>query len=422
MALIIRNIRLIDPANNKDEVTSIGIENGRICKYGDIDTYEGAEVIDGTNLVAAPGFVDVHVHFRDPGQTHKECIHTGAMASVAGGYTSVVMMGNTVPTIDCADVLTDVLNRGAKEPLHIYSCVNATKGMKGEEAVDVAPLKKLGAVGVTDDGKPILNEGIFRIVCKRAAENDLPLSLHEENPEYISENGVNAGEAATGLGLTGSSRMAEISMIERDIDIAKETGVKLSIQHISTAEGVELVRKAKQKNLSVFAEATPHHFSLTDDSVRQYGTLAKMNPPLRKEEDMLAIRKGLADGTIDMIATDHAPHSAEEKNQPFAKAPSGIIGLETALPLAITNLVDTGVMDLSQLIRVMSVNPAKLYKLPSGDLSIGQNADIVIFDPSAEYIVPTTFNSRSTNSPFVGWKLKGKVRYTICDGKIVYRG
>lgn len=422
MELFIKNIRLIDPANNKDEVTNILVENGKICKYGDIGIIEGAEIIDGTNLVAAPGFVDVHVHFRDPGQTHKEDIHTGAMASVAGGYTSVVMMGNTVPTIDCAEVLTDVIERGKEEPLHIYSCVNATKGMKGEEVTDVASLKSIGAVGVTDDGKPILNEEVFRQVCRIAAENDLPLSLHEENPEYISENGVNAGEAAARLGITGSPRMAEISMIDRDIKIAREIGVKLSIQHISTAEGVELVRQAKQKNIDIYAEATPHHFSLTDDAVERYGTCAKMNPPLRKQEDMMAIRKGLADGTIDMIATDHAPHSVEEKNKPFVEAPSGIIGLETALPLAITNLVDTGLMDLSQLISVMSVNPAKLYKLSAGDLSVGQNADIVIFDPDAENIIPASFNSKSVNSPFIGWKLKGKVKYTICNGKVVYKG
>ena len=429
--MVIKNIRLIDPANKLDKICDIVIHGGKITQIREAgeasDTkewssvLEGNKVIDGNGLVAAPGFVDVHVHFRDPGQTHKEDIHTGALAAVAGGYTSVVMMANTVPTIDNAHVLSDVLERAKREPLHIYSCVNATKGMKGRDIVEIEPLIKMGAVGVTDDGKPILNEGIFRTVCMIASDFDVPLSLHEEDPQYIKENGVNSGTAAKKLGLTGSDRKAEISMIDRDIKIAERTCVKLSIQHISTKEGVELVRKAKKRGSSIYAEATPHHFSLTDDVVEKYGTLAKMNPPLRKKEDMLAIRKGLADGTIDMIATDHAPHSKEEKEKPFTQAPSGIIGLETALPLAITNLVNEKVLDLSKLVELMSLNPAKLYKLPAGSLSVGEPADIVIFDPDEDVVIKE-FKSKSSNSPFVGAHLKGKVRYTIVDGKIVYQG
>lgn len=424
--MIIKNIRLVDPANSMDKVCNIIIKDGLISSIEDegIDLDSSLSdnvVINGENLIAAPGFVDVHVHFRDPGQTYKEDIHTGAMASIAGGYTSVVMMANTVPTIDCREVLDDVLNRAQNEPLNIYTCVNATKGMQGREAVDVEPLINQGAVGVTDDGKPILDEEILRLACERAAKLDVPLSLHEENPEYIKENGVNSGEAAANLKLTGSDRQAEISMIERDIKIAEETGVRLSIQHISTKEGVELVRDAKKRGSSIYAEATPHHFSLTDDAVKVHGTLAKMNPPLRKEADKIAIREGLADGTIDMIATDHAPHSKEEKDKPFKEAPSGIIGLETALPLAISNLINEGVIDYPRLIELMSLNPAKLYKLKAGSLGIGDVADIVIFDPKADNHI-SEFKSKSSNSPFIGCSLKGKVLYTIVAGKIVYEG
>lgn len=421
MDLLIKNIRIIDPGIDLDEIGDILVRNGTINKLGTGISCENAEIIDGTGLTAMPGLVDAHVHFRDPGQTHKEDIHTGALASAAGGYTSVVMMANTVPTIDCPEVLQDVLERGSKENIHIYSAVNATKGMQGKEIIDYAPLKKMGAAIITDDGKPILDEELFREICKKAREINLPLSLHEEDPKYISENGVNSGSAAAELGLTGSDRMAEISIIDRDIKIAKEEKVTLCIQHISTKEGVELVRCAKKAGADIHAEATPHHFSITDDAVKIHGTLAKMNPPLRKHEDMIAVREGLADGTIDMIATDHAPHSVIEKSKPFKEAPSGIIGLETALPLAITNLVDTGYLSMIDLAKVLSLNAAKLYSLPAGTLSEGANADIVIFDANEEFTVGKTFASKSVNSPFIGSKLKGKIKYTICDGKIVFK-
>lgn len=422
MSIFIKNIRVIDPSCNRDEIADILIDNEKITRVAaGIDLQDKTcQVIDGAGLVAMPGLVDAHVHFRDPGQTYKEDIHTGALASAAGGYTSVVMMANTVPTIDRPEVLKDVLERGSKEDIHIYSAVNATKGMQGKEIVDYAPLKEMGAVMITDDGKPILDAKVFEEVCKKAKGFNLPLSLHEEDPKYISENGVNSGSAAEALGLTGSDREAETSIIDRDIKIASKTGVELCIQHISTKEGVELVRKAKKDGANIHAEATPHHFSLTDDAVAIHKTLAKMNPPLRKLEDMLAIREGLADGTIDMIATDHAPHSIEEKSKPFKDAPSGIIGLETALSLAITNLVGTDTLTLLELAKVMSLNVANLYNLAAGTLKEGANADIVIFDDKEEYTVPGTFASKSVNSPFIGTKLKGKIKYTICDGKIVY--
>lgn len=424
MKKIISNIRMINPKNHEDRICDIVINDGKIERISEACTEgkeEYADIIDGSGLVAGPGLVDVHVHFRDPGQTYKEDIHTGALSSVAGGYTSVVMMANTVPAIDSEEVLKDVLTRGGKEALHIYSCVNATIGMKGEEVCNYELLMENGAVGITDDGKPILDENVLRQAFVEAARLNLPISLHEENPKYISENGVNSGEAAKALGLTGSDRMAEISMIERDLQIAIETGVKLNIQHISTKEGVELVRKARRVNPDIHAEATPHHFTLTDDAVAKYGTLAKMNPPLRKEEDRAAIRAGLSDGTIDIIATDHAPHSKEEKAKDFKDAPSGIIGLETALSLAITNLIDTEIIGYIKLFELMSLNPAKLYNIDAGDLSVGKKADIVIFNPNEEYIVADEFYSKSNNSPFIGQKLKGKVKYTLVEGNTVYK-
>lgn len=431
MVKVIKNIRVINPSNDFDKICDVHIENGIIKAIEEVKVAESisscteasadisSDIIDGTGLIAAPGLVDVHVHFRDPGQTHKEDIHTGAMASIAGGYTSVVMMANTVPTIDNSDTLKYVLEKGDKEPLHIYSCVNATMGMKGEEVVDYDKLIKEGAVGITDDGKPILDEKVVRNVFVSAAKLNVPVSLHEEDPKYISENGVNSGKAANGIGLTGSDRMAEISIIERDLKIASEEGVKLNIQHISTKEGVELVRAAKLSNSNIHAEATPHHFSLNDEAVGRFGTLAKMNPPLRSEEDRLAIIKGLRDGTIDIIATDHAPHSAEEKSKEFKDAPSGIIGLETALSLGITNLVNQGELSISKLFELMSLNPARLYGIDAGELAVGKHADIVIIKPDEEYVVKT-FQSKSFNSPFIGMKLCGKVKYTICDGNIVY--
>lgn len=426
MIKLIKNGRLIDPENNIDKVCSICIADGKIAQISDGDevideaTINCDEVIDAKGMIVAPGLVDVHVHFRDPGQTHKEDIHTGALSAAAGGYTSVVMMANTVPSIDNVDVLKDVLNRGQKEAINIYACCNATYQMAGQKNCDYASLKSAGAIGITDDGKPIMDEDVLAECYKEAVALNLPVSLHEENPEYISENGVNSGEAANLLGLKGSDRMAEISMIERDVALACKMGVKLNIQHISTKEGVEIIRNARQTNDNVHAEATPHHFTLTDSAVATHGTYAKMNPPLRKEEDRQAIIKAIADGTIEIIATDHAPHSTSEKAQEFAKAPSGIIGLETALPLAVTNLVKEGYVDYATLIRAMSVNPSKLYEIEAGNLAEGKNADIVIFNPDESYTV-SEYKSKSVNTPFTGMTLYGKVKYTICAGEIAYK-
>lgn len=381
------------------------------------------ERLDAAGQIIAPGLVDVHVHFRDPGFTYKEDIMSGAAAAAKGGFTSVVLMANTKPSVDNRETLSYILEKGRKTGIHVYTCANVTMGMKGQEPVDMEALSRAGAVGFTDDGIPILDEKILREALRRAAKLHKPVSLHEEDPAYITNNGINAGTAAAYYGITGSPREAEISMVERDIRIALEEEADLSIQHISTKEAVELVRQAKTKSGHIFAEATPHHFTLTEDAAVEHGTLAKMNPPLREEEDRQAIIRGLQDGTIDMIATDHAPHSAEEKEKPVTEAPSGIIGLETALSLGIRELVAPGHLTMMKLLEKMSSAPAGLYQLDAGYLAEGGPADLVIFDKDAVWRVEKeNFASKASNSPFIGEKMPGVVTGTICGGKIVYRG
>ena len=378
------------------------------------------EVIDAAGLIAAPGLVDVHVHFRDPGFTAKEDIHTGAAAAAKGGYTSVVMMGNTDPRCDNIETLRYMQEKAAKEPIHIYVTCNATMGMKGEELTDIPALHKAGAVGVTDDGLPIMDHGILTQVFLKAAACGIPVSLHEEDPSLIENNGVNRGKASDHYGIGGSPSEAEYSLIKRDLKLASGTGVSVDIQHISTAEGVEAVRQARKDGVNVHAEATPHHFTLTDDAVITHGTNAKINPHLRSESDRMAIIKGLQDGAIDMIATDHAPHTTEEKALPITKAPSGIIGLETALGLGITELVKKGYLSMMDLLRVMTIGPAEVYKLDAGYIAEGGPADIVLIDPNAEWTVEDDFASKAHNTPFIGRKLTGKVIMTIASGRIVY--
>ncbi|GFI22599.1 dihydroorotase [Lachnospiraceae bacterium] len=426
--ILIKNGTVVDPANGIKKQASVLIKDGKIEKIIDescaLEEVNSCQIIDALGCIVAPGLVDVHVHFRDPGFSYKEDIKTGAKAALRGGFTSVVLMANTNPVVDNVETLTYVLQKGKETDLKIYTCATVTKGMAGEELTDMELLFGQGAVGFTDDGKPIMDATLTKSAFKKVAALKVPISLHEENPKFIQENGVNAGKIAEYYKIGGSSREAEISMIARDLQLALETNASLNIQHISTKEGVALVREAKRKAAeqgfdNIHAEATPHHFSLTQEAVLQYGTLAKMNPPLREEADRLAVIEGLKDGTIDIIATDHAPHSTEEKAKPITEAPSGIIGLETALALGITNLVDTGQLSVDTLIERMSTAPARLYHLMAGTLSEGASADLVIFDINASWTVKE-FASKSSNSPFVGQTLQGVVKYTIVDGKIVY--
>ncbi|MCR5503315.1 MAG: dihydroorotase [Lachnospiraceae bacterium] len=389
------------------------------------------EIIDASGLYIAPGLADTHVHFRDPGFTHKEDILTGAMAAAAGGFTEVIMMANTSPRIDNPAVLKEVLDKGKTTGIRVHACANVTLGMKGEKLTDLEGLKAAGALGFTDDGIPLMNEGIVKEAMRKAALLNVPLSFHEEDPSLIGNNGINRGKASAYFKVEGSPGEAEISLIKRDIGIAKEVQEEMSgksdgpvfvIQHISTKEGVELVREAKRSGLSIHAEATPHHFSLTEEAIIRHGSYAKMNPPLRTEEDRIAILEGLRDGTIDLIATDHAPHTKEEKDVPVTEAPSGITGLETSLSLAIRELIIPGILDYPELLCRMSLSPRKLYGLPGGRIEEGGAADLVLFDPEAEWeVTPEHLHSKSKNTPFLGEKLPGVVRMTICGGNIVYR-
>ena len=361
----------------------------------------------------------MHVHFRDPGLTYKEDILTGAAAAKAGGFTTVVAMANTKPPVDTVETLRGILEKGKATGIHVLSAANVTRGMKGQELTDMEALAQAGAAGFTDDGIPIKNGALLHEALLRAGRLGLPVSLHEEDPAFIADNGVNRGHVSRVLGIGGSPAIAEYSMVARDIAIAADTGCDLDIQHVSSAVTVDLIRRAKAAGIRVWAEVTPHHFTLTEDAVLTYGTLAKMNPPLRTAEDREALIEGLRDGTIDMIATDHAPHSAEEKQRALTSAPSGIIGLETALPLAVTELAGKGRLTYLELADRMSLAPARLYRLPGGRIQPGAPADLVIFDDREEFSVEG-FRSKASNSPFLGWKLKGRVKYTICGGEIVF--
>lgn len=426
--LYIKNGTLMDPKTGREEISDLLTKEGKIIRIGKELEKEAffqklpkqdLITIDAEGYIVAPGLVDIHSHFRDPGFTQKEDIFTGAASALRGGYTSVVLMANTNPPVDNSETLRYIVEKGKKTKLHLYTCATVTKEMKGQELTDMKNLKAQGAVGFTDDGKPILEEKLLQEAMIRCAELDVPISLHEEDPSYIKQNGINAGEVTKMLQLEGSDRMAEISLVKRDLEIALNTGASLNIQHISTKEAVELVREAKKRGNNIHAEATPHHFSLTEDAVRKYGTLAKVNPPLRTEEDRLAIIQGLADGTIDVIATDHAPHTAAEKSVDLVKAPSGMIGLETALALGITELVEKKYLSMMELLRKMTWNPAQMYHLDAGYLAEEGPADLVIFDPdSVQHFFQ--FASKSSNTPFAGKRCKSEIEYTISEGNIAY--
>ncbi len=420
--LLIKNGYVIDPQNNLEGKMDILVENGKIKEIASVINQENntCNIIDAAGYIVSSGLVDVHVHFRDPGFTYKEDIFSGAQAALRGGFTSVVLMANTKPAVDNEETLKYIMEKGRQTSLKVYTCAAVTKGLAGKELVDIKALRQSGAAGFTDDGIPIIDTALLDQAMRLVAECGVPISLHEENPALITNNGINRGKASAHFGIGGSPREAEYSLIARDLEIAMKTGVILNIQHISTKEGVALIREAKKRGKNIHAEATPHHFSLTEEAAITYGTLAKMNPPLREEEDRRAIIEGLRDGTIDIIATDHAPHSKEEKERPLTEAPSGIIGLETALPLALTNLVGKEGFSIADIITLMSCNPAKLYGLKAGTLSVGSAADIVIFD-ATQVRKAGNYVSKSQNSPFTGMDLTGVVKYTIVNGEIVYQ-
>ena len=420
--MILKKGHLINPATGTDAVMDIRFDNGIIQEIGtDLTPSVSEKVLDISGLIVAPGLVDTHIHFRDPGFTYKEDLHTGSLAAAKGGFTSVICMANTKPAVDSVNTLKDILTRAKEEKIHIYQTASVSYGLNGEKMTDFDALAANGACGFTDDGIPLMDAVFCYNAMKKAAELHMPVSLHEEDKSFITNNGINAGKVAEKLGIEGSPAIAEEVMVARDCMLALRTGASVVIQHISSGNSVELVRTALKLGADIHAEATPHHFTLTEEAVLKHGTLAKMNPPLRTEEDRQAIIRGLQDDTIDLIATDHAPHSAEEKAKPLTEAPSGITGLETSLGLGITSLVKPGYLSLMDLLAKMTCNPADLYQLPAGNIQVNAPADFVIFNPEEKWTV-SDFASKASNSPFKGCELYGKIHYTICNGEIIYRG
>lgn len=416
--LLVKNGCVIDPVSKKKGVFDILIDDGKIVKTGENLSAE-CTVIDATGLFVTLGFCDVHVHFRDPGFEYKEDIFTGARAAAAGGFTDVVLMANTKPATDNEDTLTYVLKKGKETQINVHACGCVSKNLEGKELTDMDGLKAAGAIGFTDDGIPLMDEALLKEAFLKAAALDVPISLHEEDKRLIKENGINHGAVSDYFGIYGSPSEAESSLVKRDIDLALSTDVRLNIQHISTKEGVELVREARKRSKNIFAEVTPHHLLLNEEAVKEKGTNAKMNPPLRTEEDRKALLEGVKDGSISIIATDHAPHSTEEKNKGLTAAPSGIIGLETAFSGAFEACVDSGMIPLEQLVEMLTVNPRRLYKLECEEIKEGANADLVIFSDKESWVYEHSF-SKSVNSPFFGRTMTGKIKYTICRGELVY--
>ncbi len=423
MKILIKNGRVIDPANNIDKVTDIFIDKGVISDIGEIPELEGIEmeVIDAEGKIVTPGLVDMHCHLRDPGQEYKEDIETGTMSAAMGGITSVACMPNTKPVIDNEAIVT-YINSKAKEVgyVNVYPIGAISKGLKGEELAEIGELKFAGAVAISDDGRPVVESGLMRRAMEYADMFDMTVISHCEDISLADGGHMNEGYTATSLGLRGITRAAEEVMVSRDIIIAESTGTAVHIAHVSTRGSVELVRQAKKRGVRVTCETCPHYFSLTEKAVEGFNTNAKMNPPLRTDDDVEAIKEGLRDGTIDCIATDHAPHHIDEKNCEFALAMNGIVGFETSLGLGIKYLVKPGILTMSQLIEKMSVNPSRILGLNKGNLAEGKAADITIFDPEKEWTVDISkFKSKSKNSPYNGFVLYGKPEYVIVGGDIV---
>ncbi|MGT2801169.1 dihydroorotase [Streptococcus henryi] len=420
--LLIKNGRVLDPQSGFDQVADVLVDGKKVLKIAEQIEAEGADVIDAAGLVVAPGLVDIHVHFREPGQTHKEDIHTGALAAAAGGFTTVVMMANTNPTISDVETLKEVLASAAKEDIHIYTNATVTKNFDGQNLTDFKALLEAGAISFSDDGIPLQSSKVVKEALDLAKANNTFIALHEEDPELNGILGFNEGIAQDKFHFCGATGVAEYSMIARDVMIAYDRQAHLHVQHLSKAESVKVVEFAQNLGAKITAEAAPQHFSKTEDLLLLKGAAAKMNPPLRTEKDRLAVIEGLKSGVISIIATDHAPHHADEKNvEDMTKAPSGMTGLETSLSLGLTNLVATGDLTLSELLAKMTSNPSSLYSFDAGYLAENGPADIVIFADEEERVVSEDFASKASNSPFIGEKLKGVVKYTISNGRIVYQ-
>lgn len=422
MSIVVKGGHLVEPSQGISEALDLRIEDGVVAEIG--KNLKGDETIDASGCVVCPGLVDIHVHFREPGFESKETIASGSQSAARGGFTTVVTMANTDPAIDNAGMI-EFVNRRARETacINIRPAACATKGMQGREVTEMAELKAVGAVAVTDDGKDIQDSAVMRHVLEYASMCGLVYMAHCEEDALAAGGAMNEGYNATRLGIPGIPKAAEEIMIERNARLAELTGAHLHIQHITTKGGVEILRRYKDRGVRITGEAAPHHFTLTDDAVLKFDTNAKMNPPLREREDVDALKAAIADGTIDCIATDHAPHTPTEKDVEFAQAPFGIVGLETALSLVLTELVEPGVISLETAIDLMTRKGADILELDAGTLREGGPADIAIFDANATWVVdPANFASKSRNTPFTGRELKGVVRATLCNGKVVYTG
>jgi len=422
-ALLLKGGRVVDPSQKVDEKLDVLLVDGKVAKLGKrVRAPEHARVCDCRELVVAPGLIDVHVHLREPGEEHKETIATGAAAAAAGGFTAVCAMPNTDPPIDDPAAVGFVAAEGRRAgSARVYPVGCISMGRKGERLALIGEMVAAGAVAVTDDGNPVMDSGLMRMALEYAQAFGIPVADHPEDLGLSCNGHMNEGLVSTRLGLPGKPNAAEDIHIVRDLLLAELTGGRIHLQHVSTRFGVWSIGEAKSRGVKVTAEATPHHLVLSHEAVDGYRTEAKMNPPLRTAEDVEAVRAGLADGTLDTIATDHAPHHYDEKEAAFAEAPNGIVGLETALGVVLTRVVGEGLIDLPTMVERMSCAPARAFGLPGGTLMEGSPADVTVFHPSEPWTVdPSAFRSKSRNTPFTGWNLRGRPRWTIVGGRIVF--
>jgi len=421
--LLIKGGRILDPANGVDITGDILVEDGKIIETGKKIAAKANETINAAGKLVVPGLIDIHVHLREPGLEAKETIATGTRAAARGGFTSIACMPNTKPVADNQAVIEFIKVRAAQSGVvNVFPIGAITKESRGAELAEIGDMKSVGVVALSDDGQPVANSDVMRRAMEYARMFDLPIISHSEDKDLVAEGVMNEGYMSTVLGLKGINRAAEEVMVARDIILSEVTGCPVHIAHISTAGSVRLVRAAKARGVKVTAEATPHHFTLTDEAVQGYDTATKVNPPLRTAEDVAAVKTGLADGTIDIIATDHAPHTQEEKDVEYNYAPFGMVGLETAIGLVFKELIEPGVLTLAEAIAKMTINPARLLRLNKGTLTAGADADITIIDPELEEEVRIEeLASKGKNTPFAGWNLKGLPVATIVGGRVVMK-
>ena len=424
MKLLIQNGHLLNPANGFDQVADLLIEDGQVTRISTSPIFEeGARVIDATGLYVMPGFIDLHVHLRDPGLTYKETLATGSMAAARGGFTTICPMPNTKPVMDTPQKIEEIVERARKEAVvHILPIGSVTLGMEGKETTDVQGMKEAGAIAISEDGKSVMDSAVYAEGMKKAAEAGIPVFAHCEDIRLVRGGVMNAGEKATKLGLPGITNAVEDIIAIRDILLAEETGVHLHLCHCSTKYSVPMVEQARAKGLPVSAEVCPHHFAMCDEDITEDHGRFKMNPPLRSREDVAALKEGIRKNIMTCISTDHAPHAEEEKNCSMKQAAFGIVGLETAFALSVTELVEGGYLTPMELAAHMSLQPAQVIGIEKGDLSEGHCADIAIVDLKEKWVVdPLEFASKGKNTPFAGRELTGRVRYTICDGRVVFQ-